>query len=360
MNRSEWSARPRVLIVGAGALGITCAWHLQRAGADITFLVRLHRIAALEHEQTLYCYNDQTVKALEPYSVLSDVAELPGQSYDFILLTLDGASCRTEQGMATIAALGQAFAPQSTKMIICGVGIGLYEHVRSTSGFSAENLCEGSMRMFAYQVAMDNTPLPAAEYKAQHDSATIAYQYFSDRVGFFLSSRPKIAAKKFAALWNQCEEVSCRLMPPVVYAPFSNIFFAFTVASELGDWQGIEALLADRALWHMCCEAQREIMRLKEHGLMGLVMSLFMSDKRLEKMMRQMEQDAEPMGFTAFNRLHHGGKVLAQDIQILERCVALGEGQGKSMNALKDLLSQWRNAGQRNLSNSMDSPNNVG
>jgi hypothetical protein len=66
------------------------------------------------------------------------------------------------------------------------------------------------------------------------------------------------------------------------------------------------------------------------------------TDSLLEKMMRDSDRNASAMGFTAFNRFHHGGKVLEQDIQILENCMALGESEGRSMDATKTLLDRWR------------------
>ncbi len=67
-----------------------------------------------------------------------------------------------------------------------------------------------------------------------------------------------------------------------------------------------------------------------------------MSDKRIVQLMRKSEAEAEPMGFTAFNRFHHGGKVLAQNVEILENCVADGEKGGQQMKATRELLARWR------------------
>jgi hypothetical protein len=61
-----------------------------------------------------------------------------------------------------------------------------------------------------------------------------------------------------------------------------------------------------------------------------------------ELMMRDFDRDARPIGFTAFNRFHHGGKVLDQDVQILENCIAVGERDGREMNAIRSLLDKWR------------------
>lgn len=332
----------RVLIVGAGALGLTTGYHLQLAGAEISFLVRPHRVDALSAPQRLYSYGDHDLKTLESYQLFSSTADLRGQHFDFVLLTLDGATCRSEQGVATLTELGRELADSGASLVINGVGVGLYEHIKTTTGFAGAKLLEGTMKMFAYQVGSAGTPLPSAGDLDLHNAADIAYLNFADGVGFFVTSKPKQASKAFPALYNQCGVATCKRMPRSVYAMSSNMFFAFTVASELNGWKGTDALIAERDLWHLSCSSQREIMGLSCHGLVGKLASRLLSDARLEKAMRDSDHNASAMGFTAFNRFHHGGKVLEQNIQILENCIALGEGEGRSMSATKSLLDRWR------------------
>ncbi len=331
----------KILIIGAGALGITCAYHLQLGGAKISFLVRPNRVDALSRPQKLYCYNDHSIKLLEGYRVFTDASELQGQHFDFVMLTLDGATCRSAEGVALLSGVGKALAGTGSNLVICGVGIGLYEHVRDTTGFAENNLLEGSMKMFAYQVGRPNAPQPSSNVEL-HDSADIAFLSFPDRIGFFLANRPKQSAQAFAQAWKNSGVALCKLMPPKVYATFSNTFFPFTVACELTGWNGTDALVNNREMWQLCCDAQREIMGLKQHGFMGKIFSWLMNNAKLEKMMRDMERTAAPMGFTQFNRFHHGGKVLEQDVQIMANCAAAGEQQGRDMSAVNKLLALWR------------------
>lgn len=331
----------RVLVVGAGALGLTCAYHLQLAGAEISFLVRPHRVEGLSRPQKLYCFNDDTLKMLDNFQLLSAPKELVGKHYDFVMLTLDGSTCRSEQGSATLNAIGRALADTGSHLLICGVGIGLYQHVKKITGFSESNLLQGTMRMFAYQVADWTYDVKPPTNKEQYLQADVAYLGFANRVGFFMSSSPGRASKAFSQLWNASGVSVCKRMPNNVYTGFSNAFFPFTVASEIDGWVGTESLIADQSLWALCCESQREILRLKNFGLAGRLMSKLMSDKRIEKMMREMDVGGERIGFTAFNHFHHGGKVLEQDIEVMRNCVAAGEQQGRNMSATKTLLEQW-------------------
>lgn len=335
------TAQPRILVVGAGALGLTCAYHLQLAGAQISFLVRPHRVPALSRPQTLFHYNDHCLSTLENYRVVTDTAELQGQRFDFVLLTLDGATCRSEQGVATLGALGAALADTGTSLVICGVGIGLYEHVQATTGFDAQHLLQGTMKNFAYQVGAADAPRPPAAQAQAHDSADIAYLSFPDHVGFIMASRPGAAAKMFAELYGRSGVSTCRLIPATVYAASTSMFSPFILASQINGWRGTESLLADRELWQLCCRSQREILRLKRYGLVGKLLALLMSDATLEKKMRETDRDASPMGYTAFNRCHHGGKVLAQNIQILDNCIAAGAEAGQELGATRSLLQRF-------------------
>jgi hypothetical protein len=47
-----------------------------------------------------------------------------------------------------------------------------------------------------------------------------------------------------------------------------------------------------------------------------------------------------PLDYQAFNRFHHGGKVRAQDVEILHDCLAEGRSTGHAMPALEDLLER--------------------
>ena len=157
-----------------------------------------------------------------------------------------------------------------------------------------------------------------------------------------LTSRPARSGKAFARLYNGCGLTQCQRVPRKVYAMFTNSFFAFTTGCDIDGWRGTDALIANRNLWRLCCQSQREIIGLGQHGLLGKLGSLLMSDSRIEKMMREMDADSEPLNMTAFNKFHHGGKVQSQDIQVMENCAAVGEAEGREMSATRALLANWR------------------
>jgi len=335
------TTQSHILIIGAGALGLTSGYHLNLAGAKITFLVRKHRVDNLSRPQQLYCCNDHKLKTFENFAVITDPSELNGQQIDFALLTLDGATCRSDQGIQTLKAMGSAFAGTDTKLMINGVGIGLYEHVKQTTELPEAQLMQGTMGMYAYQTDRQGAPHPSNLDEALYEIADIAYLNFPNGTDFVVSGKTKAASRKFLELFNQCRVARCKVLPDIILTIFSNSFFPFTTACEINGWQGTESLIADNALWHLCCQSKREIMGLKRHGLTGKIVSLLMSNGRQAKMIRHSEAEAAPMGLTAFNQFHHGGKVLQQDIQIMKNCLTAGELEGRDMSATRELLRRW-------------------
>jgi len=334
--------KQRVLVVGAGALGITTALFLQRSGGDISFLVRPHRVDALSRPLRLYSYNDHEVKTLADFRVFSAASDLEGESFDIVLLTLDGATCRGAEGVATLTRLGKALAGSNAMLVICGVGVGLYEHVQQVTGVADTHLLQGTMAMFAYQVGRAAMPLPPPVNVASHDSTDIAFFQLPKQPGFIVCSKPGRASRAFAALYGRGGEVHCQRLPTAMYSMFTNSFFPFTIASEIDGWRGTDALIANRDLWQLCCQSRREIIGLRRHGLAGRIFSRLMGNARQEKMMREAEENSRPIGFTAFNRFHHGGKVLQQDVQVVQNCLAEGEADGRDMSATRALLQRWR------------------
>ena len=65
---------PRILIVGAGAMGMVTGYHLSLAGVAVTFYVRPARLAELHGPQRLYCYDDATLKEFSNYQVITTIA----------------------------------------------------------------------------------------------------------------------------------------------------------------------------------------------------------------------------------------------------------------------------------------------
>lgn len=331
---------PSVLIVGAGALGVVTGYHLGLSGAAVTFLVRPARLDALQSPQLLYCYDDDRLREYTGYRVITAAAEAAAQSFDYVLVTLDGAACRSDEGTKLLADLGAVIRPTVAQMMICGVGIGLREHFLQATGLPQERLLHGTMRLFSYQVARANMPVHAGTDAAKLARASIAYHHFPVRQGFGVAVPASATARKFAALYNRSGASHCSVMNMTLYSIVTNFFFPLFAACEIAGWPNAETMASNKALWSLCCKAQNEIVGLRQHGWIGKLMRLLMTEGMYLKLLRKLERESEPLDFHAFSRFHHGGKVQQQDIQVMQNCVKAGESNGQPMTALKEILRQ--------------------
>jgi hypothetical protein len=84
----------------------------------------------------------------------------------------------------------------------------------------------------------------------------------------------------------------------------------------------------------------QEIQGLEGHGVAGKAAQAATTSDGLLKIWSSLEQAALPLDFAGFNKFHHGGKVRAQDIELLKDCVKVGEQEGQPMSALKELLNR--------------------
>jgi hypothetical protein len=331
----------KVLVVGAGALGVTTAYHLRQSGADISFYVRPQRAEQLRKPLRLYAYHKLAVDELVDFDVITSPEELNDKRFHFILLTLDGAACRSAEGVQLLAALGYTLRGKSTALLVCGVGFGLLQHVKEHTGFSDDQLIEGTMTSFCYQVGREGTPEPEKSMRDTHDACDFAYLDFASGRNFMVAG-PSKPAKAFVRLFNANPMVRCVYIPRNFFRSATASYVAFTTACELSGWNSLDHLIGDRALWALCCRAQREILGLKQYGLAGKLMVLLMTNSRYEKMMRQMELEAHTMGFFRFFHFHHGGKVREQNIEGLKNCIKAGEEQGRDMSASSALYERLR------------------
>ena len=76
-------------------------------------------------------------------------------------------------------------------------------------------------------------------------------------------------------------------------------------------------------------------------GVTGRRVQAKLSPALLGHMQAGMEAALRPLDFTAFNRYHHGAKVLAQDVGVLRDCLAMGNATDHPMPSLKELLTRY-------------------
>ena len=329
-----------VLIVGAGAVGLVTGYHLSLGGTAVTFYVRPGRRETFGDTQRLYCYDDGQIKDYRGYGLISTPAEVSQRGFDFVLLTLDAATCRSDEGAGLLRTLGDALRDTRAVMIFCGVGIGLRKYLAEATGLPTQRLLEGTLGNASHQ-SNARLPVHVPTDPAHLAQTSIAYRHFQKQVGFMLVPEPRDAARSFAALYDRCGISRCALVNAGVYRSYTNAFFCYTMTLELVGWPDTDGLKKRRLELHLCVAAMRDVLGLLQFGITGKLLRPLIGHRLLLKAVGKIERDVLPLDFAAFNRFHHGGKVLAQDVEVLRTCLREGERQGRAMKHLRELLRQF-------------------
>jgi hypothetical protein len=329
----------QILIVGAGAMGLIVGYHLQLGGAAVTYLVRPERASELSRPQILYSYDDATLKMLSKYKIISDTSKIYFSSFDFVIVTLDGFTVRKPEPAALLKAIGEAIRASSTDVIIGGVGVGLHDYYLETTGLAAHRVLNGALGLFCHPVATFQLPVHAPTDPALLSKADMAYRHINT-TSFFLGDSSPEAALRFAAIYDASGKSSCQIMRQQEFGMLTKFMFPVFAASELLGWPRAKDLDSDKKLWALTIQAVQEIYGLDEHGEAGKAAQAATTADGLIDIWSSLEQALLPLDFAAFNKYHHGIKVRAQDIELLESCMQVGEREGKPMTALKELVGR--------------------
>jgi hypothetical protein len=334
---SETPSTPTVLIVGAGAMGIMSGYHLQLAGAEVTFLVRPQRLDTLSQAQALYSYDDASLKHFSGYRVLSKVTEVGDRAYDYVIVTLDGAASRSTEGAALLHDLGNTVRDTSAVVIIGGIGFGLRQYCLDALDLAGERVMGGALGLLAHQVAPADLPVHPPTDPEVLAQADIAYRHVAG--GSFTIEDRFPAAARFKALYDACGVSRCEILDPADSAVLVATLFPVFAACELMGWPPAARFADHEDIWELAIAAAREVASLDEYGQAGHSAALRLSGESVAKDFMVYEDNALPLDWNGFNEFHHGGKVAQQDMELLQDHLAAGERQGKSMAALKELLA---------------------
>ena len=145
----------KYLIVGAGAVGQVYGYHLVRAGADASFLIKEWHAAAARDGFTLYPLNGKDIRQnpvlFDKFSLLTDMADVAKQQWDYVFLTTSSTALRAGDWYAELAkAIGNA------NVVILTVGIEDLAFVKRYT--NEQNIITGLITMMSY-----SAPLPGEE-----------------------------------------------------------------------------------------------------------------------------------------------------------------------------------------------------
>ena len=331
---------PQILIVGAGAMGLVVGYHLQLAGAAITFWVRSARVQEMSSRpQVLYSYDDATLKTFTDYRLISDVRDISRASYDYVIVTLDGFTTRKPEATALLESIGAAIRESSTEVIIGGIGVGLLDYYLRTMALPAHRILNGALGMMCHRVANFELPLHAPTDPVLLSKADVAYRH-NHKTSFLIDDRFPKAAQRFAAIYDASGVSSCRIMKRQEFAMMTKFMFPVFAASELLGWPRAKDLCKNKELWALTVRSVQEIQGIEEHGMAGKAAQAATTGDGLLEIWSSLEQATLPLDFAAFNKFHHGGKVRAQDIELLKDCVKVGKQEGQPMSALRELIDR--------------------
>lgn len=329
---------PRILIVGAGAMGMIMGYMLDRAGAAITYLVRPHRLKALGRPQMLYSYDDNRLASYSNYDCISDPGDIAGRHYDYVLIALDGSALRSSEGEALTRAIGHALRATATHVIVGTIGIGLKSYFVRMSGLSETQVSSGALAIMVHPVKDVELPLHPPTDPDLLRQADLAYRH-GNAYGFAIDDSAADQARRFVDIYNESGVSRCVMMAAHDLAATIPALFPVFAASELIGWPKAQELGRDAELWDLTTRAVQEVQGLDANGDAGQMAARTTTGESLMAMFTDWETETLPLDLAAFNRFHHGGKVNLQDRQLLQDCVDVGESEGKSMTALKELLT---------------------
>ncbi|WP_035359834.1 hypothetical protein [Edaphobacter aggregans] len=256
-----------------------------------------------------------------------------------MIVTLDGFTTRSLEGTALLKSIGDAIRDSSTEIIIGGIGVGLHDYYVRTMALPARRILNGALGLLCHQVANFRALLHAPTDPVLLSRADVAYRHVH-KSSFLLDDRFPEAAQRFAAIYNASEVSSCQIMKRQEFAMMTLFMFPILAASELLKWPHAKDLGNNKELWALTILSVQEIQGFEEHGAAGTAARAATTGDGLLEMWTSLEQAAFPLDFAGFNKFHHGGKVRAQDIELLKDCVKVGEREGQPMSALKELLDR--------------------
>ena len=337
-----------VLIVGAGAGGLVTGYHFALSGVDVTFFVRPSRLEEMARKpKRLYCYEDHEVKLFDDYDTVCDMDEVAARKFDYVLTTLDGFAMHSDEGVALLRDLGNAVRASNPVLGCLGVAEGIEDFIVKHTGFPIDRCLFGSFSLLSH-----NVPLPGQRFDESIDQeglagCVFAYTHLGNgKAGLMLTRTNRNLGKELAELYGRSGVSTCTVMPNLRVADCASYFLSPSfVAFVIEGWPEPEDMFKTET-WRLAEKATAEIVALPQYGFLGKVVAALGGPLNLlAKMWEGTSKAALPLDFHAFNRFHHGGKVMAQDIGISRDILSREEGRGRKLPMLRSLIERLDQVG---------------
>lgn len=339
MNTTASMAKPKILIIGCGAVGLSQGYHLS-TGAEITYLVRPGRSEAFPPPKRLYDYNTNKLHTFEDYRVVESASEVADEEFYCVFDTLDGHTAQSEGGVATLKTIGSLIrnSPE-TFVTYDAVGADIEQHYASTIGIPKERLVL-VLSMLAHQP----TPMISAPPNSDRElmaQADLFYSPIGADVGLGIVNKNVELTKKIEAIYNQNGSLKTQRQPAIM-SNLIGLAMVQLVAWNNEGWQAWPQLRNSGKPWELLLRAQTEILSLPRFGWTGWLLSWMVGSWATGKMIEYPTNGALPLAYHEFNAFHHGNKVIKQDVATLEELLVEGEKAKVKMDALQEICRQAR------------------
>ena len=345
-SQHQIMSKPQVLIIGCGAVGLLQGYYLSN-GANVTYLVRPGRKSAFIGPKQLYSYKNDDLYTFSNYRIVESLEQIFGETFTFVLDTLDGDTARSRGGVATITALGNFLNQKHNKdcfVIYSAIGLDMEEHYARTMRISSGRLV-ACISMLVHQPTA-RISIPEAADKDKAATADLLFASFEPKTGLLVFHTQSRLVKRLKAIYNVNGVLSVKTIPAFVAPWFMLLNMLHFVTWNVDGWTPFDHFRANTALWALMIRAQTEILTLPRFGWTGWLLSVVIKSWAAEKLNTPLVEGAKPMKLEEFNAFHHGGKVAKQDLRTLEDILREGEGAGRKMTALREIVEKAHEAGK--------------
>ena len=319
-------------------MGIITGYYLSLADVDVTYLIRPHRKQQLSRTQLLYSYDDRDLKSYSGYKLIDNPKMLIDTSFDYIVITLDGASLKSESGERLAKAIGKAYRDKNTGIIIGSVGVELRPWFIEHSGLESSQVAQGLLATLIYEAQKTKLPLHDGIETDLLSKADYAFKRIGENAFNIDLSAPTVASG-FKEMFDQNGVAKAQIIPESAARAAVTGVVPVMALEALG-WKKLKDIEATDEVWRLGVEAQREFQSLSIFGAEANTSADSRTAEGVLKMFHHLIDASRPMDFDAFNKYHHGGKVNQQDREVFREALKLGEAEGRNMPAMTKLVSK--------------------
>ena len=247
-SQHQIMSKPQVLIIGCVAVGLLQGYYLSN-GANITYLVRPGRKSAFIGPKQLYSYKNDDLYNFSNYRIVESLDEISGETFTFVLDTLDGDTARSRGGVATITAVGSFLNQKHNRdcfVLYSAIGLDMEEHYARTMRISSDRLV-ACISMLVHQPTT-RISIPEAADKGKIAMADLLFASFEPKIGLLVFHTQPQLVKRLQAIYNVNGVLSVKTIPGLVALWFMLLNTLHFVTWNVDGWTPFDHFRANTAL----------------------------------------------------------------------------------------------------------------